>query len=195
MIPTLRSARLLLRPYTPMLVQTAHVDWLNDKELMQYSEQQFFDHTMKSQIEYVRAEVPERLLWLICCNGKDIGSISVYVNERHKRANLGILLGAREYHGQGFAAEAWTTVIEHLFESGINKVEAGCRLDNERMRRLAVTTGMRLEAEIPGHFKVGDSYHGLALYGRFARDVFHSEWQQMWAGPYWEPKNNAGSSS
>ena len=186
MTPELRTRRLILSPYTPVLVQQKHVDWLNDKELMQFSENRRFKHTQKTQLNYVGLESPDRLLWLIRCKSAyhgsgsiDIGTLSAYLNRENKNANMGILIGRREYHGQGLAAEAWTAVMDWMFKEGLHKVECGCREDNQPMRRLAITTGMKLEAEIPGHFKVGNKYVGLCVYGRFKADDFMSEWEAL----------------
>lgn len=185
MTPCLRSARLILHPYTPILVKQEHVDWLNDKDLMSYSEQRLRPHTMITQMEYAGSANPDRHLWLIRCDGVDIGSISAHVDGFNRRANLGILIGRREYQGQQMAAEAWCTVIDWLFENDIHRVECGHRGDNERMRRLAFTTGFTHEAEIPGYFRKGDSYESLVLWGRFKHDVFHSKYQKIWQAPYW----------
>src|SRR5215475_8509859 len=160
MTPALRSVRLILYPYSPMLVEQTHVDWLNDKDLMRYSEQRHHEHSLRTQLDYVREEHPSRFVWLIRCGGIDIGTMSAYVDAVNKRANLGILLGRREYHGQGLAAEAWTAVIDYFFDNDFNKIECGCQDDNWPMRRLATSTGFNLEAEIPGHFRVGDNYKG-----------------------------------
>ncbi len=179
MTPALRSLRLILTPYTTTAVTTEHVDWLNDKKLMQFSENRLFKHTLKTQLNYVGWEGDgRRLLWLIRCDGVDIGTISAHIDKPNNNANLGILLGKREYQGQGLAAEAWTIVMELLFSNGLHKVECGCRADNQPMRRLAITTGMKLEAEIPGHFKDADRYIGLCAYGRFKADEYISEWEQ-----------------
>lgn len=180
MTPTLRSPRLILTSYTRPLVTQEHVDWLNDRALLQYSEQQRYRHTLRSQLDYVEHVVVTHF-WVIRCNGADIGTMKAYVDEHNRRANLGILLGNRLYHGQGFAAEAWETVMVWLFGEGINKIEAGCQANNNAMRRLAITTGMTLEGEIPGHFRVGDEYRDLCLYGRFARDVHPSQWEGVYA--------------
>src|SRR5262245_38422741 len=111
MTPSLRSSRLILHAHAPGPVTQEHVDWLNDKDLMRYSEQRHHEHTLRSQLDYVRAEHSQRKLWLLRCDGVDIGTLSAYVDIANKRADLGILIGRREYHGQGLAAEAWTTVI------------------------------------------------------------------------------------
>jgi len=191
MTPALRSLRLILHPYTPMLVSEEHVSWLNDKDLMRYSEQRHKRHDLYSQQIYAGGYDGNRNLWLLRCNGVDIGTISAYTDNDNSRANLGVLIGKREYQGQGLAAEAWTAVIDWLFDNGFHKVECGCREDNAMMRRLAVTTGMTLEAEIPGHFKVGDEFKGLVLYGRFKVDKYRSEWQKVWQPPFWDPARNA----
>jgi ribosomal-protein-alanine N-acetyltransferase len=188
MTPCLRSARLILVPYSSTLVTQEHVDWLYDADLMQYSENRHRTHTVRTQESFTGGHYGglHPGLWLIRCNGKDIGSISAHVDSDNNHANLGILLGSREHQGQGFAAEAWCAVIDWLFESGVHKVECGTREDNHRMRRLAVTTGFTQEAEVPGHFKVGDTYKDLILYGRFKAEAFVSEWDRMWKEPFWK---------
>ena len=183
MTPSLSSTRLILTPYTPKVVTDEHVRWLLDAELMQYSEQRYVKHDLTSQIAYVGHHFPNRHLWLIRCACRDIGTVSAYIDTTNNRANLGILIGSREHQGQGFAAEAWCAVIDWLFSIDIHKVECGCRSDNHRMRRLATTTGFTLEGEVPGHFKVGDEYRGLILYGRFKSDTYHSEWDEMFLKP------------
>lgn len=186
MTPALRSARLILHPHSPMLVTCEQVAWLNDKELMCFSEQRHYEHTFRTQLDYVRAEHPNRFLWLLRCNSVDIGTMSAYVDFLNKRANLGILIGKKEYQGQGLAAEAWTTVIDYFFDNDFNKIECGCQDDNWPMRRLASTTGFSLEGEIPGHYRVGDKYKGLVLYGRFKKDIYHSPWEKVWQSLYWK---------
>lgn len=201
---TLRTPRLVLHPYNEFAVTQQHVDWLNDRELMQYSEQRHFVHTMKSQYEYARqvkfAEdhsiSDKQLLWLIQgSDGKDgyedLGTISANIDLINKRANLGILIGSRPHQGMGLAAEAWNAVVDWLFSQNCHKVEAGCREDNWKMRRLAVTTGMTFEGQIPSHFKVGETFVDLILYGRFKTDTAQSPWNEMFKHlrPDWKDRD------
>ncbi len=187
MTPALRSLRLLLYSYTPSLVAQEHVDWLNNPELTFYSEQRHHRHSIKTQYDYVRSFRPCDYVWLIRCGAKDIGTITAYIDALNGVSNLGILLGP-SYQGQGLATEAWLAVMDWLFAEGIRKVEAGCREDNWSMRRLALSTGMTLEAVIPGHFRVGDDAKGMALYGRFKSEPRRTEWDEMWREPFWKPK-------
>ena len=77
MTPSLRSVRLILHPYSPSLVTQLHVDWLNDPDLMQFSENRHEQHDLGTQSAFAGSFHPERHLWLIRCNGTDIGSVSV----------------------------------------------------------------------------------------------------------------------
>ncbi len=194
MTPTLRSLRLILHDYSPSLVAQEHVDWLNDPTVTRFSEQRHYRHTMKSQYDYVRGVQSCDHIWLIRLGAEDVGTITAHVDPPNGIANMGILLGPA-FQGQGLAAEAWIAVMEWLFSEGIRKVEAGCREDNWQMRRLALSTGMTLEGEVPGHFKVGDGVKGMALYGRFKDEPQRSQWEEMWREPFWKPKVELDASS
>lgn len=192
MTPKIETARLVLLPYTRQVVAQTHVAWLNDPVLMRYSENRHLSHTLQSQYAYVDSFPSDSYFWLIRCGKDDIGTISARRNRTNHTANLGILMGDPLYRGSGYAAEAWQAVMAWLFEHGIRKCEAGCRADNWPMRRLAITSGMMLEAEIPGHFLTETGPVGAVFYGRFADESFKSEWETMWAKPFW--RDNLGSS-
>src|SRR5215475_15788978 len=113
MTPSLRSSRLILHAHSPALVTQEHVDWLNDKDLMRYSEQRHREHTLRTQLDYVRDESPQRKLWLIRCESVDIGTLAAYVDENNKRCDLGILSGSSENQGQGCDAAEWTGVFNY----------------------------------------------------------------------------------
>lgn len=184
MTPTLRSLRLILSPYTALWVRSEHIEWLNNRDHMQFSEQRHRLHTVKSQIEFARSIPPDSHVWVVRCGATDVGTISAHSDKLNQVANMGILIGPNHL-GHGFGQEAWATVMEWLFDEGAKKVEAGCRADNAPMRRLALATGMAQEAIIPGHYRVGDERRDLVLYGRFCDSKSPSEWDTMWREPFW----------
>jgi RimJ/RimL family protein N-acetyltransferase len=49
-------------------------------------------------------------------DGKHIGNFTVYdVDEKKGEAQLGIMIGNRDYWGQGYGADAMKAVVDHLF--------------------------------------------------------------------------------
>ncbi len=169
MTPDLVSPRLLLRGYRASLVTQQHVGWLNDPEVVKYSEQRHKRHTEASQRTYLNSFGEHDHIWLMHDGSKkaDIGTITAYVDPYNKIADMGILIGMHSYTGQGYATEVWGTVMDWLFkEKDVRKIECGTVLDNRAMRQVAVKNKMTCEAVRPQHFLLGGEPQDLLLYGR-----------------------------
>jgi RimJ/RimL family protein N-acetyltransferase len=160
------TKRLYLLPPTSKDI-TRQIDWLNDPEVVKYSEQRHKKHDLRSQCEYVDSFSPPNHLWAIHHNGDPIGTISARIDKHNSVADLGILIGDRSQWGKGFGLEAWTEVMQFLFSNGIRKIEAGCMKHNLAMVRICGLSGMRLEGRRDVHFHLGDhDYSDMVLYGK-----------------------------
>lgn len=178
MTPTLQTKRLTLVPFLAGMVENWHVAWLNDPEVVRYSEQRHRRHTIESQHTYLNEHTG--FVWLIRLGpgqsirideGRmsrgiwDMGTITAYLDGANLTANLGILI-KKESWGKGYGLEAWNAVLRWCKEVGVKKVECGCWVDNEPMKILAERSGMNFEATIPSHFRddSGDRVDAV-LYG------------------------------
>lgn len=172
--PSLQTKRLSLIPYTTDLVSQNHVNWLNDLEVVKYSEQRHMHHSFTSQINYVAKFISYGdHLWLIRTKNKDIGSITLHVNNYNCRGNMGIMIGDKTQWGNGYGLEAWMEVLQFgLNKLGLHKVECGTMEPNLGMRRIA-ENGMELEGILEDHFLVEGKNTALMLYGvsRFYQKV------------------------
>lgn len=182
MIGRIETRRLHLEPYFAADVMLAHVAWLNDPEVVRYSEQRHKHHTLESVREYVNdmATNPDSHLWGItaviisdddmeACNTIKptlIGTISAHVDPNNMVADVGILIGERFFWGYGMGLEAWNGVCNHLFANGIRRVECGCHYENRAMRRVAEKSGMALEGVRHDHFVVDGHPQHLLMYGK-----------------------------
>lgn len=128
------------------------VGWLNDKDVVRYSEQRHKIHTIKSQMDYLNSFLFPSQLRLILTNDEIIGTISARVDNHNSVANLGILIGERQHWGKGVGSEAWKAMMDHLFELGIRKIEAGCMSNNEAMKNIFRKCHMNLEGWRDYHF-------------------------------------------
>lgn len=170
--PTLGTSRLILVPYLASMVHQRHVDWLNDPETVKYSEQRHKQHTVESQHKYLNDFPAGSHIWLIRAKTEttvdnwhhiDIGTITAYIDEPNKLANMGILI-AKEHQGQGAGREAWQAVMKFLKAAGIEKIECGVRYDNIAMNRLAQASGMEYEGQQLRHFKMDARTRGAVRY-------------------------------
>lgn len=93
------------------MVTDQHVAWLNDPEVVRYSEQRHKRHTLETQHSYVNGvwSNPGSWIWLICKPTPldAIGTITAHCDENNKVANMGILIGEKTAWGQGYGSEAW----------------------------------------------------------------------------------------
>lgn len=130
------------------------VSWLNDKQLMQYSEQRHGCHDVTSQRKYIESFWPPDLFLLITTGTQMIGTITAHVDKHNLVADMGILIGDKR--GQGYGSEAWAALMEHLFGTGMRKITAGCMSINGPMIFICRKTGMQREGIRSKQFLIGD---------------------------------------
>jgi RimJ/RimL family protein N-acetyltransferase len=146
-----------------------HIKWLNDKELMKYSEQRHHAHTLASQRKYLASfDHVGSFLWEIIPHEMrlPIGTITAFCDWRNGIADLGIVVGT--FQGRGYGTEAWQAITHWLFKKGIRKIEAGCMASNAPMIKLFGKVGMVIEARRRAHFLLDSKPEDLIMAARFA---------------------------
>jgi [ribosomal protein S5]-alanine N-acetyltransferase len=172
--PALSSTRLALVPYHAGQATDQHVAWLNDPEVVRYSEQRHRPHTLETQHSYLNSfDHKDSHIWLISqtiahADWPALGTITTYINRPNGVANMGLLIGERAKWGLGFGTEAWNAVMLWLLdEQRMRKAEAGCIQCNRGMRRICIRSGMTVEGIRSAHFVLDNEFFDLLLYGRF----------------------------
>lgn len=162
--------RLSLRTLYAGLVTDEQIAWLNDPEVVRYSEQRHKKHTLESQHAYVNGlwAGPGNYIWLISTSAKPIGTITAYCDLNNKVADIGIMIGDRAQWGFGYGTEAWQGVMKWLFETGARKVEAGCMSKNTAMIQVCMKSRMHVDGRRDDHFLCDGQPTDLIYYARFA---------------------------
>lgn len=162
----------------PLLhVYPHHVVWLNDRDLMRWSEQRYREHTVFSQWDYLQDAAKESnpIVFDILLKpdqpqpdqfpSRSIGTIAAYVDLQHRRADMGIMVGP-PFHGRGYGAEAWWGAMWMLQnELQVRKFEAGCVADNFGMNRLLARLRFQFEGTRKNHFLIEGESRDLHMYG------------------------------
>ena len=143
----LRTRRLLLTPFSERHLTEHYVAWLNDRELMKYSEQRHKHHTLANCRSYwLSFEETPHYFWAmeeIETGYRHIGNLSAYVDPHNRLADVSILIGDRGAHNKHYGLEALMAVFEYLFrEVGLRKVTQGTMALNTPMLRLMRRLGM-----------------------------------------------------
>lgn len=173
--PTLTTRRLALAPFTDEHLTEHYVDWLNDPEVVRYSEQRHRRHTIESCRQWAAGfdDGPSQL-WAIMESAHGlghIGNINTDVDEPNRTADIAILIGDKRSWGQGYGAEAWIAVVEYLLgPGGMRKVTAGTMADNRAMMAIMRRSGMAEEGRRRRQFLFEGREVDAILAARFADD-------------------------
>ncbi len=163
----LAGPRVLVRAFVADDIQPAYVGWLNDPEVVRYSNQRFRQHTAETCHQYFASFAGSNNHFLAIVDrgtGQMIGTLTVYRNMQHQTADIGIMVGAPSSWGKGFGLEAFSLVLQWLrTQDGVRKVTAGTLACNVGMVRIMERAGMPWEA----------TRHGQELVDGQAVDVVH----------------------
>jgi RimJ/RimL family protein N-acetyltransferase len=145
--PVLETARLILEPFSEQHLTERYVAWLNDREVVRYSEQRHRPHTLESCRAFMNSfRESASFFWAIVARDDRLGhfgNITAHVDLANSLAELGILIGERHAWGNGFGREAWVAVCGFLLNTaGVRKVSAGTLSANESMLRVMKAAGM-----------------------------------------------------
>lgn len=155
-LPELETPRLRIVPFNEQLLTERYVGWLNDPDVVRYSEQRHRRHDLAGCAAYFRSfeNSPHFFSAILLRNDNlHIGNISVSVDSANRVADISILVGDRDCWGQGLGAEAWQAVQDELLaRQGIRKVTAGTMAINHGMLSVMKKCGMEEDGRRKRHF-------------------------------------------
>jgi [ribosomal protein S5]-alanine N-acetyltransferase len=168
----LLGERVNLTLFTEADISDRYISWLNDPEVVKYSNQRFIRHTNESCIAYVNsfAHSPHLFIKIIQQTDRQcIGTMTAYAALHHDTVDVGIMLGERRVWGSGMGQDAWNTLIYWLLNNTpCRKVTAGTMRCNVGMMKIAERAGMTLEAVRPDQELLNGVPHDLIYFGKFA---------------------------
>lgn len=145
------TTRLQLEPFSERhIAEDGIVAWLNDPEVVRYSDQRHRRHTMATSRDYLASFAGSANgYWAILLKdglGTMIGTITAYIDAPNSVADVGILVGDKRCWRGGYGSEAFTGVVDWLFtRRGIRKVTTGTMAENRGMLGIMRKIGMREE--------------------------------------------------
>jgi [ribosomal protein S5]-alanine N-acetyltransferase len=134
-----------------------YVSWLNDEEVVKYSEQRHKIHTIKSCKEYYLFQKKTDNLFLAIETGPNfnihIGNIGVNIDLSNNIADVSIIIGDKDYWGKGIGLKVWNSIIRKLIDDmNIRLVTAGTMENNIPMINLMRKSNMKIEAILRKRF-------------------------------------------
>ncbi|MBQ0726651.1 MAG: GNAT family N-acetyltransferase [Thalassobium sp.] len=134
-----------VRPFVAKDLTDTYVGWLNDAEVVRFSNQRFISHSKSSCEAFYRSFEHTSACFLAVDHEElgMIGTMTVYFNEHHGTADIGILIGERRVWGQGIGLAAWCMIMEALKGvEGLRKITGGTLSCNLSMMSIFRRAGM-----------------------------------------------------
>jgi len=172
-IETIRTPRLVICPFNDRHLNERYVQWLNDKEVVSFSEQRHRHHTFEScAVYWQQIRNSSTLFWAIESRDPELGhlgNISVSFDYANSVADVAILLGEKKIWGRGFGKEAFGAVCEFLLRhESIRKISAGTMACNHGMRGVMRQVGMKDDGYRKRHYEL-DGEEVDAVFGALYR--------------------------
>jgi ribosomal-protein-alanine N-acetyltransferase len=146
----LSGNKIVLQPFLVADINDAYIGWLNDQNVVKFSNQRFFVHNMESCLRYQASFEGTDNLFMAIRQQSDnrlIGTLTAYVSRHHGTVDVGIMIGEYSVWGMGYGLDAWVTMTNWLLgRKDIRKLTAGTLACNLGMIKLMERSGMALEA-------------------------------------------------
>lgn len=162
--------RLVLRPLTAADADGPYAAWMEDAEILRWLDVRFGPRDRAALTEFIETAnaAPNVLLLAIVTRDDDrhIGNIKLTVTERHRRADIGIIIGEKSHWGRGFAREAIEAIVEQARALGVERLFAGCVGPNLGSVGAFLKAGFEREGVQRAHWFDGETRHDVIMLGK-----------------------------
>jgi RimJ/RimL family protein N-acetyltransferase len=158
-----------LSPLTPDSVSENYVNWLNDENINRFLELRFIKHTNLSIRAYVERVIKSKdtlFYGIYSLNDIHIGNIKLGpINMNHKFADVGFLIGDKNFYNKGIASEALRKICDYAFSLGVLKITAGAYEDNLASIATLKKVGFIIEGYRPNYVCAHKKRIGIYIFG------------------------------
>ena len=168
----IESARLVLRTMETADAKPHYAQWMNDPDIVHYTESRFTTHSIDGIRDYIAAmrRDPDSLLLAMETetDRRHIGNIKIGpVDWYHQSGDIGLLIGEADCWGQGYASEAIAALADYAFAAlGLEKLTAGVYAPNIGCIRAFERAGFKREGLGLSQYRFDDGRVDVVLLGR-----------------------------
>lgn len=133
-----------------------YLEWLNDEDVNQFLESRFQKHTLASIKNYViNTKKNGDYFFGIFFKNIYIGNVKIgNINKIHKRCELGIMIGDKNFWGKGVATRVISYLTDYIFRNlNLNIVIAGAYSLNESSIKAFIKSNYNKAGMIPNYWK------------------------------------------
>ena len=147
----LNGERLYLRSLVESDADGPYSNWFNDDEVCSGNSHHVRPYTREAALEYIRysRQTKDSIILAIVLHDGDrhIGNVALdCINQLNRAAEFTIVIGDKAAWGKGYSKEAAHLLCDHGFGAmNLHRIGCGTFEDNEPMKKLAASLGMKEE--------------------------------------------------
>ena len=174
----LKGEKVYLRSLEEADITEKYVNWLNDPEVTRYLVTGRFPSTLSTLRVYWQRFQSSTTDVIFAINELEghqhIGNVTLNrIDWIHRTGDTGLMIGRRDFWGQGFAFEAWSLLIEYAFDRlGLRKLMAGVAKENIGSIKVLEKLGFKVEGTSRSTVFV-DGVYSDGLYMGLFREEFY----------------------
>lgn len=160
-------------PFERRHLHDTYVGWLNDPEIVYFSEQRHRRHTRESCQGYLDSFAASDdffcAIETVEAAERHIGNITVTIDRSNGVADIAILIGDRSIWGRGYGTHAWGVTMNALFDAhGFRKVTGGTAASNRGMIAVMRKAAMVEDGRRLAQFLIAGEPVDAVYYAAFA---------------------------
>ncbi len=168
----LQGKKVLLTQFTAFDIDETYIAWLNDPDVVRFSNQRFLKHDRENCLCYLASFHGSENLFISVRSLSDdrpVGTMTAYVSKYHGTVDVGIMIGHKSVWGSGYGQDAWDTLTNWLLKRGdIRKLTAGTLACNTGMIKIMERSGMHHEATRKEQEIVNKQAVDILYYAKFS---------------------------
>lgn len=157
--------------------------WLNDPEVTKHQNKGILPNSLEKQTAYYQhLQSSSADVVLAICDSKTerhIGNVGLHkIDWIHRSAELGIVIGEKEFWGRGIGKGAWRAMTDYGFQKlNLHRLYAHVVVQNESSRKAAEAAGFKVVGTIDDFLFKDGQYLDAYFMNCVRRDVLGSSGQ------------------
>tara|TARA_X000000950_G_scaffold229307_1_gene277120 strand:- start:23512 stop:24051 length:540 start_codon:yes stop_codon:yes gene_type:complete len=150
--------------------------WFNDQQVTEFQNKKIFPNSYEKQKEYYDYLIDSKMdvVFAIVDESSNlhIGNVGLHkIDWVHRSAELGIVIGEKEFHGRKIGSQAWSMITHYGFKTlNLHRIYALVMEGNITSRKCAEGSGFKLEGTISDYFYKNGEYQNVCYYNITTKD-------------------------
>ena len=168
------NKNIVVRLLKQSMVSTTYVSWMNDYDVVKFTNQKNLKHTFNSVNFYVKEklESEDELLLGFFSNNLHIGNIKIGpINFYNRNTQISYIVGNKNLWGTGIATSVISYIVNYCFESlDLHKVSALTYSNNIASQKVLIKNNFIKEAIIKKQLFFENKFVDMFYFSKFRDD-------------------------